>query len=104
MSPGQYDARIAHVIGKPAIDSLYLNLFIVTADLYQRGVKCWAMLAVDTLANYSSACKSGGGYFCWTFQRKHCYVDSLILIIEQIRRFIPACRWQSEVSTSLWNF
>jgi hypothetical protein len=28
-----YDARITHVIGKPAIDSLYLNLIIVTADL-----------------------------------------------------------------------
>ena len=61
------DARIAHVIGKPAIDSLYLNLFIVTADLYQRGVKCWAMLAVDTLANYSSAVQKRRGLLLLDF-------------------------------------
>ena len=74
-----YDARIAQVIGKPAIDFLYLNLFIVTADHYQRGVKCWAMLAVDPLANYASAVQKRRGLLLWDFPTEHCYVDSLIL-------------------------
>ena len=55
------------MIGKPAIDSLYLNIFIVTADLIQRGVKCWTMLAVDTLANYSSAVRKRRGLLLLDF-------------------------------------
>ena len=98
-----YDARIAHVIGKPAIDSLYLNLFIVTADLYQRGVKCWAMLAVDTLANYSSAVRKRRGLLLLDFPTEallrglsypHHRTDALVY---------PCYGWQSEVTTSLWK-
>jgi hypothetical protein len=34
---------------------------------YQRGVKCWAMLAVDTLANYSSAVRKRRGLLLLDF-------------------------------------
>ena len=43
------------MVGKPAIDFLYLNLIIITADPCQKGVQCWTMLSVDTLAKFSSA-------------------------------------------------
>ena len=44
------------MVGKPPIDFLYLNLIIIiTADPCQKGVQCWTMLSVDTLANFSSA-------------------------------------------------
>ena len=99
-----YDALIMHVIDKPAIDSLYLNLFIVTADFSQRGIKCWAMLAVDTLANYSSAVRKRRGLLLLVFP-----TDALLRGLSYPHHrtdasVYPCYGWQSEVTTPLWTF
>ena len=49
------NAMITQVVGGPAFDFLYLNLILITADPCLKGVRCWTMLSVDTLANFSSA-------------------------------------------------
>ena len=97
-----YDDWIMHVIDKPAIDSLHLNLFIVTADSIRRRSSVGPCLRSIHWPTIPLPCGSGGGCSYLTFQRQHCYVVSPILIIGQMRRFIPD-GWQSEVTTSLWK-
>ena len=71
---------------------------------YQEEVKCWAMLAVDTLANYSSAVRKRRGLLLLVFP-----TDALLRGLsyphhKTDKSVYPCYGWQSEVTTPLWTF
>ena len=83
----------------PPLQSLHRH-----GGFFLEEVKCWAMLAVDTLVNYSSAVRKRRGLLLLDFP-----TDALLRGLSYPHHrtdasVYPCYGWQSEVTTSLWKF